>query len=76
VKTRRGPWLSGLIAALLGAAWMIGQVLGGVVSLITDALSVDMSEPAATIPLPAASGPPQFDSAATALNQPTVRGLR
>lgn len=71
MKTGRGPWLSGLIAALLGAVWMIGQVLGGVVSLITDALSVDMSEPArTTLGLPAASCPPQFDGTAT------VRDLR
>ena len=70
MKTRRGPWLSGLIAALLGAVWLIGQVVGGVVSLITDALSVDMSEPATTLALPAASCPNQFDSAAT------VRDLR
>lgn len=57
MKTRRGPWLSGLIAAPLGAVWLIGQVVGGVVSLITDALSVDMSDPAATtlaLPAPAA----------------------
>ena len=71
MKTRRGPWLSGLLAALLGAVWLIGQVVGGVVSLITDALSVDMSDPAGTmLALPAASCPPQFDSAAT------VRELR
>lgn len=31
---QRGPWLSGLIVALVGAVWMIGQVLGGVVSFL------------------------------------------
>jgi hypothetical protein len=40
VKNRRGPWLSGLIVALIGAVWMSGQVIGGVVSMITDMLSV------------------------------------
>ena len=31
---QRGPWLSGLLVALVGAVWMIGQVLGGVVSFL------------------------------------------
>jgi hypothetical protein len=44
MKTRRGPWLSGLIVALLGAVWMIGQVLGGVVSLMSGLLSVDTTD--------------------------------
>ena len=44
VKNRRGPWLSGLIAALIGAVWMIGQVIGGVVSMITDTLSLHISD--------------------------------
>jgi hypothetical protein len=44
VKNRRGPWLSGLIAALIGAVWMIGQVIGGVVSVITDTLSLQISD--------------------------------
>ena len=39
MKTRRGPWLSGLIVALVAAVWMVGQVLGGVVSLVGGALS-------------------------------------
>ncbi|MDV3133335.1 hypothetical protein [Mycobacterium sp. 29Ha] len=65
MKTRRGPWLAGLILALAGSVWMIGQVVGGVVSLITDALSVGSPEPATTLPLPAASGLLlQLDSAA------------
>jgi len=38
VKNRRGPWLSGLIAAGIGVVWMIGQVIGGVVSMTTDTL--------------------------------------
>ena len=33
-KTRRGPWLSGLIVALIGAVWMAGQVIGGVIGLL------------------------------------------
>lgn len=37
---RRGPWLSGLIVALLGAVWLVGQVLCGVVSLAVDAVGV------------------------------------
>jgi hypothetical protein len=47
VKNRRGPWLSGLIAAIIGAVWMIGQVIGGVVSMITETLSLHISEGAA-----------------------------
>jgi hypothetical protein len=47
VKCRRGPWLSGLIAAVIGAVWMIGQVIGGVVSMITDTLSLHISDGAA-----------------------------
>ena len=39
MKDRRGPWLSGLIVALLGAVWMIVQVLGGVVGLVSGLLS-------------------------------------
>jgi hypothetical protein len=30
---RRGPWLSGLIVALLGAVWLSVEVAGGVVQL-------------------------------------------
>ena len=40
MNTRRGPWLSGLIIALLGAVWLIGRVLGGVVGLVAGTLSV------------------------------------
>lgn len=43
MKPRRGPWLSGLSVALLGAVWMIGQVLGGAVTLVGGLLSVDNS---------------------------------
>lgn len=49
MKTRRGPWLSGLIVGVIGAVWMIGQVLGGVVSMITDALSVQMPPPPTSV---------------------------
>jgi hypothetical protein len=31
---RRGPWLSGLIVALLGAMWLCAEVVGGVVQLV------------------------------------------
>ena len=34
-KTRRGPGLSGLIVALLGAAWLAGQVIGGVFGMVS-----------------------------------------
>ena len=47
MKNRRGPWLSGLIAAGIGAVWMIGQVIGGVVSMVTDTLSLQISDGAA-----------------------------
>ena len=62
MKHRRGPWLSGLIAALIGAVWMIGQVMGGVVSTITDTLSLQISDGAA-LSAPAVSDPagqPEF----------------
>ena len=59
MKNRRGPWLSGLIAALIGAVWMIGQVIDGVVSMITDVLSVDMSDGAA-LSAPAVTGRPPY----------------
>ena len=42
MKNRRGPWLRGLIAAGIGAVWM-GQVIGGVVSMTTDTLSLHIS---------------------------------
>lgn len=38
-KARKGPWLSGLLIALLGAVWMIGQVAAGIVGLIANLLS-------------------------------------
>jgi hypothetical protein len=31
---RRGPWLSGLIVAVLGAVWLCAEVVGGVVQLV------------------------------------------
>jgi hypothetical protein len=31
---RRGPWLSGLIVALLGAMWLCAEVAAGVVQLV------------------------------------------
>jgi len=62
VNNRRGPWLSGLIAAGIGAVWMIGQVIGGVVSMITDTLSLQIFDGAA-LSAPAVSDPtgqPEF----------------
>ena len=46
MKTRRGPWLSGLIVALVGAVWMIGQVLGGLFSMLGDLLPAAQLPPA------------------------------
>jgi len=34
VRERRGPWLSGLILAVLGTVWLIAQVIGGVVAWV------------------------------------------
>jgi hypothetical protein len=34
VSTRRWPWLSGLILALLGAVWLIVQVVAGAVAWV------------------------------------------
>jgi hypothetical protein len=48
MKTRRGPWLSGLIVALIGTVWMIGQVLGGLLSMIGDLLPAGQLPPATT----------------------------
>jgi hypothetical protein len=48
MKTRRGPWLSGLIVALIGTVWMIGQVLGGLLSMIGDVLPVGQPPSATT----------------------------
>jgi hypothetical protein len=60
VKTRRGPWLSGLIVALIGAVWMVGQVLGGVASLVADWLSVDNISQGTALPAPSPSAPPNL----------------
>jgi len=35
-KTRRGPWLSGLIIAVIGSVWLAGQVIGGAIGLLGD----------------------------------------
>ena len=64
MKNRRGPWLSGLIAALIGAVWMIGEVIGGVVSMITDTLSLHMSDGAALSAPRSATQPARSNSAA------------
>ena len=53
-KARRGPWLSGLIVAVIGAVWFIGQVMGGLVTMVTDAI------PALPEPAPAGITQPQI----------------
>ena len=47
--TRRGPWLSGVVAALLGAGWMAGQVLGGVIAMARDVVHTGDPLPAAEV---------------------------
>lgn len=39
MKERRGPWLGGLVCAVIGSLWMIGQVIGGVVSMTSELIS-------------------------------------
>ena len=39
MKARRGPWLSGLIVALAATVWMVGQVIGGLVTMASDFVS-------------------------------------
>lgn len=46
MKARRGPWLSGLIAALALMVWMVGQVIGGMLAMTADMLSTFPSGPA------------------------------
>jgi hypothetical protein len=76
VKNRRGPWLSGLIAAGIGAVWMIGQVIGGVVSMITDTLSLYISDGAAISAPAVSTQPASQNSAALQHYSMTVRGGR
>lgn len=45
MKARRGPWLSGLIVALVATVWMVGQIIGGVVTLSSQMLSIDPAGP-------------------------------
>jgi hypothetical protein len=54
MKDRRGPWLSGLVCAVIGSVWMIGQVIGGVVSISNDLISVAAPDftPVSTQPQP------------------------
>jgi hypothetical protein len=39
MKDRRWPWMSGLVCAVIGSVWMVGQVVGGVVSMTGDLIS-------------------------------------
>lgn len=54
MRDRRGPWLSGLICALIGSVWMTGQVIGGVVSVTSDLITDSAPDftPAPTQPQP------------------------
>lgn len=54
MNNRRGPWLSGLVWAVIGSVWMIGQVIGGVVSMTSDLISVAAPDftPVSTQPQP------------------------
>ena len=54
-KTRRGPWLSGLVIALIGAVWMVGQVIGGVIGMVTGILHANDALPPASSVAAAAS---------------------
>ena len=59
MKTRRGPWLSGLIVALIGAVWMIGQVIGGFLTWVVDLINpVDPFTVSASFPPGAAATDP------------------
>lgn len=48
-KTRRGPWLSGLAVAVIGAVWMAGQVIGGVIGMVTGILHANDELPPASL---------------------------
>lgn len=61
-KTRRGPWLSGLIVALIGAVWMAGQVIAGVIGILGDLMFPPdpwaVAAAAPSVPPPIDTGPP------------------
>jgi hypothetical protein len=59
-KTRRGPWLSGLIIALIGAVWMAGQVIAGAIGLLGDLMFPP--DPWAVATAPATGAPPLIDA--------------
>ena len=51
MKARRCPWLSGLVVALFGTVWMVGQVLGGLASMVGGLLVTDGEPPAWSSPI-------------------------
>ncbi len=59
-KTRRGPWLSGLIVALIGAVWMAGQVIAGAMGLLGDLMFPP--DPWAVGAAPATGAPPLIEA--------------
>lgn len=38
-SSRRLPWLSGLLAALAGALWMVALVVHGVISVLSSVIT-------------------------------------
>lgn len=45
MRTRRAPWLSGLLTALVMIAWMAGQIIGGVIGMVGQGMSLQPSGP-------------------------------
>ncbi len=46
MNTRRGPWLSGLIVALIGSVWMFVQVMLAVVPAVANTVFGVLDAPA------------------------------
>ncbi|WP_157863576.1 hypothetical protein [Mycolicibacterium obuense] len=45
MKPRRGPWLGGLLAAIVVTVWMVGQVIGGLFAMATHSLPIFPTAP-------------------------------